>query len=74
MEILRGIAKFDTTNKLVIANDVAMEKMNFYSELRGKVSGTHCSKYFAIQGEYENTPLSIRKTLKELEDYALNIG
>ena len=74
MEILHGITKFDTTNKLVVANDIAMDKINYYSELKGKVSRTHCREYLAIQDEYENSPISIRQTLRELEGYALNNG
>ncbi len=74
MEILHGISKFDTTKKLVVANDIALDKINYYSELKGKVSRTNCQEFLAIQDEYENTPLSIRQTLRERGDYALNNG
>ncbi len=74
METIRKIAKIDTTNKLTIANDVSMDKINYYSELKGKVSGRYSREQVAIQDEYKNTPNEITKTLKELEEYALNNG
>ncbi len=74
METLYGTARVDTTNKLTIANDVAKDKINYYSEVKGKVSKTSSSEFRAIQGEYVNSHIGIEKTIRDLEKYALSEG
>ena len=40
MIVTSKIAKIDTTNKMTVAFDVSKRKLNYYSEIAGKVSGT----------------------------------
>ncbi len=36
MEMIRRVAKIDTTNVMTIAFDVSKDKLNYYSEVEGK--------------------------------------
>jgi transposase len=70
MRITRKIAKVDTTNKLTVAFDVAMKTLEYYSELRGKLSGTSCREVESIRGNLPNTTAAVSAGLKKLAKFA----
>ena len=56
MEIIRQLAKIYTTNKMTVANDVSKDKLNYYSEVEGKISGSNYRDFYAVQGECKIEP------------------
>ena len=74
MQTIRTIAKIDTTNKMTIAFDVSKDKLNYYSEVEGKITGNNFRDQFVIQDEVPNTPLGIIETLEELTGFAKSKG
>ena len=54
MEIIRQLAKIDTTNKMTVAYDVSKDKLNYYSEVEGKISGRNYRDFYAVQGLCKN--------------------
>ena len=70
MNIIRKIEKTDTTNKMTVAFDVSSKKLDYYSEIKGKVSGTSCHEVMAIQDTIDNKTMDIKKTLKQLDSYS----
>jgi len=74
MKMIRRIAKIDTTNAMTIAFDVSKDKLNYYSEVQGKITGNNYSEQLIIQDEVENNTLSIIGCFTELQTYALSAG
>ena len=74
MEMIRRIAKIDTTNTMTVAFDVSKDKLNYYSEVEGKITGNNFRDQFVIQDEVPNTPLGIIETLEELTGFAKSKG
>jgi hypothetical protein len=54
MIVTSKIAKIDTANKMTVAFDVSKVKLNYYSEIAGKISGRSCSEVQEVQGEIRN--------------------
>jgi hypothetical protein len=74
MRITRKIAKVDTTNKLIVAFDVSMKTLEYYSELRGKLSGTSSREIESIRDSLPNTTPMVISTLKKLDEFAHSRG
>ncbi len=74
MEMIRRIAKIDTTNAMTVAFDVGKDKLNYYSEVEGKIAGNNFRDQLIIQDEILNTPLGIIHCLKELTTFAKASG
>ncbi len=74
MEIIRKITKIDTTNKMTVAFDVSKDKLNYYSEIQGRLSSDNCRETQAIQGICKNTTTQIKKTLSMLDQYSTETG
>ncbi len=74
MKMIRRVAKVNTTNKMTIAFDVSKDKLNYYSEVEGKIVGNNFSDQFAIEDEIKNTPLGIMSCLDELREFAESHG
>lgn len=74
MQVIRRIEKIDTTNLMTIAFDVSKDKLNYYSEVEGKITGNNFRDQFCIQDEIPNTPLGIREGLSELNGFAKKHG
>jgi len=74
MIITSKIVKIDTTNKMTVAFDVSKAKLNCYSEITGKVSGTSCKEVHEVQDEIRNTTNAIRHTLGSLAEIARQRG
>jgi transposase len=68
MIVTSKIAKIDTTNKMTVAFDVSSRKMNYFSEIAGKISGNSCKEVVEVQGEIHNTTRDIKKLFSELAD------
>ncbi len=68
MKMIRRIAKIDTTNAMTIAFDVSKDKLNYYSEVQGKITGNNYSEQLIIQDEVENNTLSIIGCRAELQN------
>ncbi len=63
MHITRKIAKIDTTNKLTVAFDVSKDTLNYYSEIKGKVSLNDFKEMQSIEDTISNRTKSITKAL-----------
>jgi transposase len=74
MIVTRKIAKIDTTNKMTVSFDVGQKNLNYYSEIRGKVSGTSCREIQEIRDEIRNTTMAIQQALKSVEVVAKENG
>jgi transposase len=74
MILTSKIAKIDTTNKMTVAFDVSSRKMNYFSEIAGKIAGNSCKEVVEVQDEIRNTTGDIRKTLSELTGLAKQRG
>lgn len=74
MQTIRTIAKINTTNKMTIAFDVSKDKLNYYSEVEGKIEGNNYREQLAIQDEIPNSPMGIFESLEELSGYANSHG
>jgi hypothetical protein len=74
MIITSKIAKIDTTNKMTVAFDVSKAKLNYYSEITGKISGTSCKEVNEVQDEIRNTTNAIRQALGSLAELARQRG
>ncbi len=72
--MIRRVAKVDTTNRMTIAFDVSKDKLNYYSEVEGKINGNNYRDQFAIEDEIKNTPLEIISCLDELRGFAGSHG
>ncbi len=71
MKTIRRVAKIDTTNSMTVAFDVSKDKLNYYSEVEGKIAGNNFREQLIIQDEIPNTPFGISDGLNELYSYAL---
>lgn len=74
MKTIRRIAKIDTTNAMTVAFDVSKDKLNYYSEVEGKITGNNFRDQIIIQDEVANNTVSIIECLKELHAFALSQG
>jgi transposase len=74
MIVTSKIAKIDTTNKMTVAFDVSKLKLNYYSEMRGKISGTDCKEVKEVQDEIRNATRSISTTIDDLAGLAAEHG
>jgi transposase len=74
MLIISKIAKVDTTNKLTVAFDVSKNKLNYFAEISGKISGRSAREEKAVQDEVPNTTRSLFSTLSALSEYASKQG
>lgn len=74
MIITSKIAKIDTTNKLTTAFDVSRDRLDYYTELKGKISGTSFREIESVVGKTHNRTMRIRGELKALNDLAIERG
>ena len=74
MKITRTLATVDTTNKMTVAFDVSKKNVNYYSETRGKLSGTSCREVEVVQGEARNNHGTLSSLLGDLTAYATEHG
>jgi transposase len=74
MIITSKIAKIDTTNKMTVAFDVGSKKLNYYSQIAGKVTGNSCKEVQEVMDEIPNTTKAIIQTLDELDVLANQRG
>ena len=74
MHITRKIAKIDTTNKLTVAFDVSKDTLNYYSEIKGKVSSSNYKEMQSIEDIIGNRTKSITKALNMLVSFAQEHG
>ncbi len=74
MEIISRIAAIDTTNAMTVAFDVSKDKLNYYSEVEGKITGNNFRDQLIVQDEIPNTPLGIMENLDELREFAKSKG
>ncbi len=74
MEIIRQLAKIDTTNKMTVAYDVSKDKLNYYSEVEGKISASNYRDFYAVQGVCKNGTLEIISNLNELKALSIKEG
>ncbi|MBD3393067.1 MAG: transposase [Chitinivibrionales bacterium] len=74
MQVTRKIAHIDTTGKMTVAFDVSKDKLNFYSEVLGKISGTSCRETQDVEGEIRNRTHAILSCLRDLRSFASERG
>jgi transposase len=74
MLIISKIAKVDTTNKMTVAFDVSKSKLNYYSQISGKIAGNSARETKAIQDEIPNTTTSLITTIRDLAGFASQQG
>ncbi len=74
MKTIRRVAKIDTTNVMTIAFDVSKDKLNYYSEVEGKIAGNNFREQLIIQDEVKNNTVGIIECLEELHTYAISAG
>lgn len=48
MILTSKIAKIDTTNKMTVAFDVSSRKMNYFSEITGKIAGNSSKEFIEV--------------------------
>jgi len=74
MILTSKIAKIDTTNKMTVAFDVGSKKLNYYSEITGKLTGNNCKEVIDVRDEIHNGTTVIKKTLNDLYELAHERG
>lgn len=74
MIVTSKIAKIDTTNKMTVAFDVSKEKLNYYSEMRGKISGNNCKEVREVRDEIRNATTPIAEAIRDLAVLAAEQG
>jgi transposase len=74
MKIIRTLATVDTTNKMTVAFDIGKRNVNYYSETRGKLSGTSCRELQTVQGEARNNRTTLSNLLGDLASHATEQG
>src|SRR5271157_4717839 len=74
MIVTSKIAKIDTTNKMTVAFDVSKRKLNYYSEIAGKVSGTSCKEIKELRDEIRNATTPIAEAIHDLAVLASEHG
>jgi transposase len=74
MKITRRVATVDTTNKMTVAFDISKKNVNYYAEVRGRLSGTDCHEVEVLQGDARNGHASLTHLLGELVAYAAEHG
>ena len=74
MFVTPKIAKIDTTGKLIIAFDIAMKKLDYYTELLRRLSQESSNSLEVIRGTIANKTYEINALLKKLAALALENG
>lgn len=74
MIVTSKIAKIDTTNKMTVAFDVSKQKLNYYSEISGKICGTNSKEVKEVQDEISNATSSITTTIHDPAGLAAEQG
>jgi transposase len=74
MIITRKIAKIDTTNKMTVAFDVSSQKLDYHSEIAGKLAGNNCKEIIDVRDTLKNRTPDIQKTIIDLQGLASRHG
>jgi len=64
------LAVVDTTNRMTVAFDVSKAKLNYFSKIEGKLTGTSCKEIQAIEGEVANSLPAITSAIENLALFA----
>ena len=74
MKVTRTLARIDTTNRLTVAFDVSSKKVDYYSELDGKIAGNSCREKRVLEGREDNTTRALDELLRRLDRFAAENG